>query len=73
MSELRQRMIESLQLRGLSGHTQEAYVRAVRQLADVCSTLLRIRKPQSNESAIRNQLSLNTFIGSIFSARRAGR
>jgi integrase/recombinase XerD len=34
MSELRQRMIECLQLRGLSGRTQEAYVRAVRQLAE---------------------------------------
>ena len=30
MTELRQRMIESLQLRGLSERTQEAYVRAVR-------------------------------------------
>lgn len=34
MSELRKRMIESLQLRGLSPRTEEAYVRAVRQLAD---------------------------------------
>jgi integrase/recombinase XerD len=34
MSELRQRMIECLQLRGLSERTQEAYVRAVRQLAE---------------------------------------
>ena len=34
MTELRKRMIESLQLRGLSERTQEAYVRAVRQLAD---------------------------------------
>src|SRR5438445_271223 len=34
MTELRQRMIESLQLRGLSARTQEMYVRAVRQLAD---------------------------------------
>ncbi len=34
MSELRQRMIESLQLRGLSEGKQEAYVRAVRQLAE---------------------------------------
>jgi integrase/recombinase XerD len=33
MTELRKRMIESLQLRGLSERTQEAYVRAVRQLA----------------------------------------
>lgn len=33
MTDLRKRMIESLQLRGLSERTQEAYVRAVRQLA----------------------------------------
>jgi site-specific recombinase XerD len=34
MTPLRQRMIEDLQLRGLSERTQEIYVRAVRQLAD---------------------------------------
>src|SRR3989442_5218238 len=34
MSELRQKMIECLQLRGLSERTQEAYVRAVRQLSE---------------------------------------
>ena len=34
MSELRQRMIEYLQLRGLSRRTQEDYVRAERQLAE---------------------------------------
>jgi len=34
MSELRKRMIECLQLRGLSARTQESYVRAVRQLAE---------------------------------------
>ena len=34
MTELRKRMIESLQLRGLSARTQESYVRAVRQLAE---------------------------------------
>jgi len=33
MTALRQRMIEDLQLRGLSARTQTAYVRAVRQLA----------------------------------------
>ncbi|MFY9608002.1 MAG: site-specific integrase [Blastocatellia bacterium] len=33
MTELRKRMIETLQLRGMSERTQEAYVRAVRQLA----------------------------------------
>jgi site-specific recombinase XerD len=34
MSTLRQQMIQDLQLGGLSERTQEAYVRAVRQLAD---------------------------------------
>jgi integrase/recombinase XerD len=34
MSELRQKMIECLQLRGLSERTQEAYLRAVRQLSE---------------------------------------
>jgi len=34
MTELRKRMIEGLQLRGLSERTQQAYVRAVRQLAE---------------------------------------
>lgn len=34
MTELRQKMIECLQLNGLSERTQEAYVRAVRQLAE---------------------------------------
>lgn len=34
MTPLRQRMIEDMQLRGLSKRTQEAYVRAVRQLAE---------------------------------------
>jgi integrase/recombinase XerD len=33
MTELRKRMIETLQLRGMSDRTQEAYLRAVRQLA----------------------------------------
>ena len=33
MTELRKRMIESLQLRGMSERIQEAYVKAVRQLA----------------------------------------
>ena len=33
MTDLRKRMIDSLELRGLSERTQEAYVRAVRQLA----------------------------------------
>lgn len=34
MTELRKKMIECLQLRGLSDRTQEMYVRAVRQLAE---------------------------------------
>ena len=34
MTQLRQRMIEDMQLRGYSARTQEAYVRAVRQLAE---------------------------------------
>ena len=34
MTELRKKMIECLQLRGLSERTQEAYTRAVRQLAE---------------------------------------
>jgi integrase/recombinase XerD len=33
MTELRRRMIEDIQLAGLSQSTQEAYVRSVRQLA----------------------------------------
>jgi len=34
MTELRRRMLEDLQLRGMSERTQECYIRAVRQLAD---------------------------------------
>jgi phage-related protein len=34
MTPLRQRMIEDMQLQGFSLGTQQAYVRAVRQLAD---------------------------------------
>ena len=34
MSGLRERMVEDMQLRGLAERTQEAYVRAVRQLAE---------------------------------------
>ena len=36
MTELRKRMSEDLQLRGMSERTQEMYVRAVRQLAQHC-------------------------------------
>ena len=35
MTSLRQRMIEDMQLRGLSEKTQDCYARAVRQLAEV--------------------------------------
>lgn len=38
MTPLRQRMIEDMQLRGLSVRTQETYVRAVRQIAEHYST-----------------------------------
>jgi integrase/recombinase XerD len=34
MTQRRQRMIEDLQLRGLSARTQELYVRAIRPLAE---------------------------------------
>jgi hypothetical protein len=34
MTHLRQRMIEDMQLRGFAEKTQDAYLRAVRQLAD---------------------------------------
>lgn len=34
MTPLRERMLQDLQLAGLSERTQEAYMRAVRQLAD---------------------------------------
>ncbi len=34
MTALRQKMIEDMQLRGLSARTQETYVRVVRQLAE---------------------------------------
>jgi integrase/recombinase XerD len=34
MTALRQRMIEDMQLRGLSKHTRECYVRAVRKMAE---------------------------------------
>jgi len=36
MTELQQRLIEDLQLKGMSERTQEAYARAVRQLAEYC-------------------------------------
>ncbi len=49
MTILRQKMQEDLQLRGLSPKTQEAYVRAVRQLAEYHG-----RSPdQLNEEDIR--------------------
>jgi restriction endonuclease Mrr len=36
MTALRQRIVEDMQLRGLSPTTQEGYLRAVRQLAEYC-------------------------------------
>lgn len=36
MTALRKKMLEDMQLRGLSERTQESYVRAVRQLAEYC-------------------------------------
>ena len=39
MTELRKRMIETLQLRGMSERTQQAYVRAVRQLVNSLAAL----------------------------------
>ena len=52
MTPLRQRMIEDMQLRGLSEKTQESYVRAVRQLAEHCA------KPpdQISEEEVRQYL-----------------
>ena len=43
MTPLRQRFIEDMQLRGYSARTQEAYTRAVRQLAERC--LIVLQKP----------------------------
>jgi integrase/recombinase XerD len=34
MTPLRRRMLEDMQLRGLAPKTQQAYIRAVRQLAE---------------------------------------
>jgi site-specific recombinase XerD len=47
---LRQRMLQDLQLAGLSARTQEAYLRAVRQLADHFHTPPdRLSEPQVRE------------------------
>jgi len=40
MTQLRQRMIEDMQLRGYSARTQEAYARSVRQLAKLARLAL---------------------------------
>jgi integrase/recombinase XerD len=46
-TSLRQRMLQDLQIAGLSERTQEAYLRAVRQLADHFHTPLdRLTEPQ---------------------------
>jgi len=42
MTELRKRMIECLQLRGLSERTQKSYVRAVRQPERTLSQITRL-------------------------------
>jgi integrase/recombinase XerD len=52
MTTLRQRMIHDLQLGGLSERTQEAYVRAVRQLADH----FHLPPDQLNETQVREYL-----------------
>ena len=54
MSPLQQRMLEDMQLRGLSARTQEAYARAVWQLAQHYH-----RSPdQLSEEELRQLLSL---------------
>jgi len=50
MTELRQRMIECLQLRGLAERTQEAYVRAVRQLSEHDHKATAINPTRANKS-----------------------
>ena len=52
MTELRRRMIEDLQLAGLSQSTQEAYVRSVRQLAEH----LRLPPDRITERQLRDYL-----------------
>lgn len=42
MTPLRKRMIEDMQLRGLSANTQENYVRTVRDLANYYNTLVKV-------------------------------
>jgi len=65
LTPLRQRLIEDLQLRGLSERTQEMYVRAVRQLADHDHT----SPDQITEEALRDSfLSLKNVTHSSRSA-----
>jgi hypothetical protein len=53
MTELRKRMIECLQLRGLSERTQESYVRAVRQLSEHNSSGSHTRSISITGSVVR--------------------
>lgn len=58
MSELRRRMTEDLQVRGLSERTQEAYARAVRKLAEHLRTPPdRLRDPLQRLLAQREALA----------------
>ena len=52
MTELRKRMIEDIQLAGLSQSTQEAYVRSVRKLAEH----FRLSPDRITERQLRNYL-----------------
>ncbi|RLC97027.1 MAG: hypothetical protein DRI46_13335 [Chloroflexi bacterium] len=52
MTELRKRLIEDIQLAGLSQSTQEAYVRSVRRLAEH----FRLSPDRINERQVRDYL-----------------
>jgi hypothetical protein len=61
MSPLRQRMLEDMQLRGLSARTQEAYARAVWQLAE-----------HYHRSPVRNSFSASCCIRYRVAVPRSG-
>jgi hypothetical protein len=63
MSPLQQRLIEDLQLRGMSARTQQMYVRAVRQLAQHYSQAARSDQRRSNARAVRVGRRLAFFSG----------